>query len=153
VNETPDQPDPTTASAALVDEVALVARGDFFSTLPMYVVAAVVAASQHVSTAAGGTVMTEGEDGDCLFVVLSGSVDISVRGQVINRSASGDVLGELGLLVPGPCSATARCTTKSEFLRVDAAVLDELMLDYPEIGRGIITSLVRRLRKVGAVQP
>jgi CRP-like cAMP-binding protein len=138
---------------AIIDHVAILAKGDFFSSLPTHVLAAVVRASRHVAFDAGHIIMTEGEHGDCMFALLSGSVDIKVRTGTIRHCEPGDVIGDLGLLLPAPRSATATCTAASEFLRIDSAVLDELLLDYPEVGKGIITTLVRRLRQSGDSNP
>ncbi len=138
-----------TTESLLVERVAILSQGDFFSSLPMHVLAAVVKASHYVALGSGDIVMSEGEHGDCMFAILAGSVEITVEGKAIRHCSSGDVLGDLGLLVPGLRSATAVCAVASGFLRIDAPVLDELLLDYPEIGSGIIASLVRRLRVAG----
>ena len=54
----------------------------------------------------------------------------------------GSVVGELAVLVNEPRSATITAIDDCLLLRLRKAVFDELLLDYPEVARGVITALV-----------
>ena len=61
----------------------------------------------ELSYQSGDTVCREGEQGDALFVVLSGELDVlGGDGRVINRLGPGEVLGEMSLLHGGTRAAT-----------------------------------------------
>lgn len=129
-----------------IQRVALLDSVDFFRGLSAHVLASVAAVATEVQHAAGSRLMDEGADGDCMFVVAEGRVAIDQGGLRIAELGVGEVVGELAVLSPGPRNATAFVIEPALLLRLDAAVIDELLLDHPEVARGIIDVLVRRLR-------
>ncbi len=65
---------------------------------------------QTVRFAPGDRILTQGEAGDAAYMILSGSVEVSVGSGDKTRSlgtlTAGDVFGEMSLIDPGPRSAT-----------------------------------------------
>jgi hypothetical protein len=81
---------------------------------------------------AGGIVMNEGDPGDSLFIVASGSVRILVMGGhgrpfEIRRLDAGDFFGELAALTGRPRSATVVAVADCELLEVDRWALERLV--------------------------
>ncbi len=62
--------------------------------------------------AEGYLLITEGESGSKLYVVESGSLEVTINGTVIREMSRGNMLGELALLYDAPRSATVQCKTK-----------------------------------------
>ncbi|RYG67110.1 cyclic nucleotide-binding domain-containing protein, partial [archaeon] len=60
----------------------------------------------------GYTLITEGESGSKLYVVESGTLDVTINGSPIREMNRGSMLGELALLYDAPRSATVQCRTK-----------------------------------------
>jgi CRP-like cAMP-binding protein len=60
----------------------------------------------------GFLLITEGESGSKLYVVESGTLEVTINGSVIREMARGNLLGELALLYDAPRSATVQCKTK-----------------------------------------
>jgi CRP-like cAMP-binding protein len=58
----------------------------------------------------------------------------------------GATVGELAALVPEPRSASVTAAERTTVLRIDKAVLDELLVDRPEFATAIIRSLVAMIR-------
>jgi CRP/FNR family transcriptional regulator, cyclic AMP receptor protein len=48
--------------------------------------------------------------------------------------------------MPAPRTASVTAFEPTLVLRVDQAVLDELLVDWPELAHGVIAELVSRLR-------
>ena len=69
--------------------------------------------------AAGSALMTEGEPGDLYQVIVSGHVDISQHGSVINHQGPGTGVGEIALLFPTPRTATVTATDDVDTLSLD----------------------------------
>src|SRR5438128_2574135 len=67
---------------------------------------------------AGDTIISEGESGDSAFLIVSGSVEVSVGQGAATKSvgslAAGDVFGEMSLIDAAPRSATVRAKTDTE---------------------------------------
>ncbi|MDH5515799.1 MAG: cyclic nucleotide-binding domain-containing protein [Gammaproteobacteria bacterium] len=91
------------------------------------------------------------EQGDYLYILVSGKIGISIERQtsadkLIDTLTPGDCLGEMNLLDELPRSATAHVLEDSTLLSLDKGRLHGLLLSYPEISVGILRSLSLRLR-------
>lgn len=60
----------------------------------------------------GFLLITEGESGSKLFVVESGTLEVTINGTMIREMSKGSMCGELALLYDAPRSATVQCKTK-----------------------------------------
>lgn len=60
----------------------------------------------------GFTLITEGESGSKLYVVESGTLEVTINGTLVREMNRGSMLGELALLYDAPRSATVQCKTK-----------------------------------------
>jgi hypothetical protein len=85
---------------------------------------------------AGGIVVSEGDPGDSLFLIASGSVRILVvgghgRALEIRHLEVGDFFGEVAALSGRPRTATVVATTDCELLEVDHWALERLVEARP----------------------
>ena len=84
----------------------------------------------------GDILLTEGEAGETLFLLVGGTVKVFVRNPE-NRNLAvlelrgGDFFGEVAVLSGRPRSATITAATPCELLELDRAVLDELARTHP----------------------
>jgi len=101
---------------------------------------------------AGETIISEGEDGEDAFLIVSGSVDVSVgkeaKAQTIGTLNAGEVFGELCLIEPGPRSATITAVTHVECAVIAYDDFIPLMQNEPRRAIFYMKSLVRRLREI-----
>ena len=79
----------------------------------------------------GQALMTEGEEGGELFLLLDGIVDIEVKGDVVAEIGPGALLGERALLEGGKRTATVWAKTPIRVAVVPADAIDESAL--PEL--------------------
>ncbi len=90
-----------------------------------------VTLARNVELPAGSWLMREGEAGEEMFVVLSGSLEVSiVEGQVnevVATRGPGDVVGEMALLGSGRRTASVRAATPVTLLAVDREALAALL--------------------------
>ena len=63
------------------------------------------------------------------------------------RLGPGSVVGELAVLDPEERTATVTAVTTTLAFRLDKPAFDAALVDRPEIARGVITELVRRVRE------
>jgi CRP-like cAMP-binding protein len=96
----------------------------------------------------GERVIEEGADGESMFIVLRGSVHVSVlrNGAHIRLGSmrSGDCFGEMSLLTGEPRSATIRADSDCEVLEISKEVMGEVMRDSPETMTQLSEILAKR---------
>lgn len=129
-----------------IERVALLHQVEFFAGVPSHSLASVSRLAEEVEKESGEPLIVEGEEGDCLYAIARGRVRIEQGGRNLTELGVGEVVGELAVLSPGPRNASAIALEPSLFLRLGAEVVAELLLDYPQVTRGIIEVLVGRLR-------
>jgi CRP-like cAMP-binding protein len=79
----------------------------------------------------GSALVTEGEEGGELFLLLDGMVDVEVNGDPVAEIGPGALLGERALLEGGKRTATIWAKTPIRVVVVPADAIDESAL--PEI--------------------
>lgn len=133
-----------------IERVALLHGVEFFSGLPGHVLATLAHHAEEVDLPAEAVLVEEGDEADCLYVVARGRVRVESRGRGLASLGPGEVVGELGALVPRPRSATVTTAEPSLFLRVGADAIDELLFDHPAAARAMIDVLAERLYRSAA---
>ncbi len=86
----------------------------------------------------GDIVITEGEQGSSLYVVVSGEVKVFTkgpRGESVALAAlgEGDFFGEVSVLSGKPRTATITAATRSALLRLDRDKLDAIIARHPRV--------------------
>ena len=103
--------------------------------------------AEETEAAAGKVIFQEGDYGDCLYIIIGGSVRIH-RGErelaVLGRMQS---LGEMAVLDGSPRSASATALEDTTMIKVDREQFLDVMRSSPEIMQGIIRLLLARLRE------
>ncbi len=100
----------------------------------------------------GETVFVEGEQGDTLFIVISGKVKVGRRAadgreNMLSVMGPSDMFGELSLFDPGPRTATATVLTDTRLAYLAHSSLRPWIADRPEIAEQLLRVLARRLRR------
>jgi len=101
---------------------------------------------------AGQTLFQAGEPGESLFIVRSGSIELSIKdttGQkiVLMVAEERDLFGEISMLDAGPRSATAMALTDAELLVLDRDDLLLLFQKKPDAGLHMLAAMGRMTRK------
>ncbi len=99
--------------------------------------------------AAGEIVFDEGEPGEVLYVVVSGEVELTRRGplgeRLVARIAPGEFFGEMSVVLGGPRTVRARVVADAVLLELDAATLESMCVERPEIAIRMIRRLAVRV--------
>jgi hypothetical protein len=99
--------------------IALLRRVSFLRLLPMAGIEYLSGGLESVHIPAGSALFSQGDPGDCYYVVASGDVDVVRDGVQVARLGAGDGFGEMALLHDRPRAATI--LARSE---LDLRVLD-----------------------------
>jgi CRP/FNR family cyclic AMP-dependent transcriptional regulator len=107
---------------------------------------------EKVRFRAGDVILSEGEDGDRAYLIVSGSAEVIIgEGAKARRIATlkdGDVFGEMSLIEPGPRSATVRAVSDVECAATSYDDFMASMRENPEQAIEFMKVLVMRLRKM-----
>lgn len=91
--------------------------------------------SQSPGFGPGEVIVHEGADGESLYIVLAGRVEVSKQldGQtvVVRQLGEGEVFGEMTLFLDRPRSATVRAVEECRLLRVGRSAVRTLLADDP----------------------
>lgn len=133
-------------SRGLVERVAALHRVELFADIPGRVLAAVAQAAVEVRVSPGEVLMKEDAIEAHLYAIVEGRVRVHRGGRTLVELGPGATVGELAVLVPAPRTASVTVLEPTVALRVDKPVLDDLLVDWPELAQGVIAELVARLR-------
>jgi CRP/FNR family transcriptional regulator, cyclic AMP receptor protein len=100
---------------------------------------------------AGETVFSIGEPGDSLYIVGSGSVELSVKDNtgakiVLAKCGPGEQFGELSLFDHGARTASAVCIEDSTLLVLDREDLLAFLRRHPDASLDLLTTMGQRVR-------
>jgi CRP-like cAMP-binding protein len=130
---------------------AFLRNSELFESQPDEVIRAVLAQGQLLEFGPGEVVFHQGDQGDRLFVVKSGVLEVlsvptdATEAIPIAYLGTGEVLGELALLTGSPRSATVRSPEHAALFAVERAVFIDLMDTLPAFSRNLCVVLARRL--------
>ena len=102
----------------------------------------VLAGSATVSSLDANQILfSEGDPGDALYLIRSGSVMVSrsVAGRevVLAYVPAGQYVGEMALISDLPRTATVRAAVRTEVIRLEGAVFEQMMERHPDLARRV----------------
>lgn len=106
----------------------------------------------EINCGAGDIVFEEGEPGDNMYLILSGSVVIT-KGDldsptILAYRGAGEIFGEMALLENQPRSATVIALSDLRLVSANSSQFEQLLQEMPSVGRGIMEMLSGRLRNM-----
>ena len=76
----------------------------------------------------GECAINQGEKGNSAFLIISGSFNVEIDNKVIGGMSSGEIFGELSLILGEKRKATVRAITGSELVEIDSSFLKEYFI-------------------------
>ena len=101
--------------------------------------------SVEVSYPAGVVVVQQGDPGDSLCIIVSGTVEVRHDGRVVAVLSAGDFFGEISLFDGKPRTASVVAVDNVVLLTLRARDFDSLLND-PYVARAALKSLAERFR-------
>jgi CRP/FNR family cyclic AMP-dependent transcriptional regulator len=127
-------------------------QSDLFRDLNEIHLDLVLMVCEEISYLGEEYIFHQNDPGDALYIVARGEVDILMESQnsnnasmVVTTSKENDTFGEILLVDEGTRSASARCKTDTQLLRISRDRLLKLCYDYPEIGFHIMHRIAAEL--------
>jgi small-conductance mechanosensitive channel/CRP-like cAMP-binding protein len=136
----------------VAEEEQLLASVDLFSSLPPELRSQIARSAPMAVYGSGETVVRQGEDGQSMFVVLSGSVSVVLEPsrEEIARIQPGGYFGEMSLLTGEPRSATVLAVGDVVAVEIGADLFRRMATVHPEAIEKI--GMAAMVRKAGLEQ-
>jgi uncharacterized membrane protein len=136
-----------------MDRVTLLSNIPLFECLEEDDVTALAARLTEVCVSAGDVVFAAGDEGDTLFVIQDGAVEITVGAgrTVLAQLFPGQYFGELAVVDRMPRSATATALRDSKLLSLAREELVAFIRRKPDAAMLIMGELSERLRQTNAL--
>jgi len=135
----------TLPTISLVERVLFLRKVSLFAELApsdLKQIAGLAREAQHMD---GAVLGREGEAGDQLFLIASGTVRVETGARVIARRTTGEVIGEMSIVAEIPRIASLVCEGEVRVLSIGRRDFDAILRDRPSVARAIIRVLSARL--------
>ncbi len=132
-----------------IEKIAVLKETNVFKDLQDSVLASIAQIVEVLELPANLRFIQEGEIANEMFVIADGRVRVVRNDTLVIELNQGDTVGELAVFDPEPRSADVETAEPTILLKLDRALLRDVMLDQPEISEGIIQALARRIREQG----
>jgi CRP-like cAMP-binding protein len=130
----------------LVEKVLLLKSLSIFSDTPETILAEIAHLMVESVVADRQQVVKEGEVGNCMYIISEGTVEVHKGTHILARLGKRDFFGELALLDTETRSATVTAVGECHLFRIDQEPFYDLIESRPEVVRGVIKILCKRIR-------
>ena len=122
-------------------------KAELFGTLKESQLNTLLSKSNIESFLGGKMIFRQGEEANCLYVLIQGAVDLAVKAQeqidfmTSKIEREGAVFGTASLMEPFRYNVSATCLKPSEVLVIDASFIQKMMEEYPRMGMEMMKKL------------
>ena len=100
---------------------------------------------EWIELAGGETLFSQGDRGDCMYLVAGGRLQAVVSEEdgslrIVGEVAQGEPVGEMALLTGEPRTATIYAVRDSLLMKLDREVFEDLVREHP----GVLLNITRR---------
>ncbi len=96
----------------------------------------------------GATIIKQGDEGVGFYILEKGSVEVYKDDIKLNvLMFPGTIFGEMGNITNKPRTCTVKARTPTVVTRYEAAGMDEIIREYPDIALRIFMTLASRLER------
>jgi CRP-like cAMP-binding protein len=107
-----------------------------------------IAKSAKIANVKSGTqIITEGDDGNTMYVILVGTARVSRGGRKLATVGPGAAFGELALLSKGPRTASVIAMSDMEVAIITRRKLTRILEEAPAFARKLLESLADLVRE------
>lgn len=129
-----------------------VRKAPLFAALDQEAADSLRATMREVTLRRGEVLFTEGEPGECLYVIADGKVKLGMRSSdgrenLLAVLGPSQMFGELSFFDPGPRNSTATAVTDAVLLELGHQDLEPWLTGRPEVARQLLSALAARLRR------
>lgn len=99
---------------------------------------------------AGQVLFKQGEPGGLMYVLMSGTAEITVHNRVVETAGAGTILGEMAMIDDAPRSATVMAKSDCKVLAIERERFNFLIQQTPNFALYVMRVIAERLRRADA---
>jgi len=134
---------------SLEQEVELIRQFPIFSKIQPAMQKLLCFSSERLTYDAGQVMFNAGDPGDAAYIVIEGSIEISVPTPsgpiVVNTLGRNELIGEIAIFGEVPRTATAKALTRVETLKISKELFIKVIRENPDAAIELIRILAARL--------
>jgi len=134
---------------SLEQEVELIRQFPIFSKIQPAMQKLLCFSSERLTYDAGQVMFNAGDAADAAYIIIDGSVEISVPTPsgpiIVNTLGKNELLGEIAIFGDVPRTATARAIAKLEALKISKDMFVKVIRENPDAAIELIKILAGRL--------
>jgi len=107
--------------------------------------------SDHLERySANDAIFVEGTPGDLMYVIVTGQVEVQLRGRTVHTAVAGEIFGEMALIDDSARSASAIAKTDCVLAPIDETLFLHTVDRMPSFALHVMRVLADRLRSMDA---
>ena len=95
---------------------------------------------------AGTVIFGEGLEGNLMYVVVEGEIQISLHDKVLAIASPGEIVGEMALINSDIRSATATANTDCLLAPIDQSSFDSMLRHVPDFALHVMNVMADRIK-------
>ncbi len=99
-----------------------------------------------VEVPAGSVIITEGQEGSLMYVVMNGEAVISLKNKELAIAGPGEIIGEMALINSEIRSATVTARSDCTLAQIDQKSFESLLRYVPDFSMHVMNVLANRLQ-------
>jgi CRP/FNR family transcriptional regulator, cyclic AMP receptor protein len=139
---------------SLEQEVELIKKFPIFAKIQPAMQKLLCFSAERLTFAPGQEMFRVGDMGDAAYVVIDGTVEISVPSPsgpiVVNKLGRNDIVGEIAIFGDVPRTATATAQDKVDTLKISKELFNKIIRENPDAALELIRVLAGRLANTTA---
>lgn len=97
----------------------------------------------------GRVIFAQGEPGDCMYVIQSGTIEMLVGDRVVEVCGPNEAIGYMSMVDGAARASTARAREPAEVSVIDQRKFRFMVDEVPNFAGYIMTAMARRIRGLG----
>ena len=139
---------------SLEQEVELIRQFPIFAQIQPAMQKLLCFSAERLTYNPGQVMFKVGDMGDAAYIIIDGTVDISVPTPtgpiIVNKLGRNEIIGEIAIFGDVPRTATATATSKLETLRISKELFTKIIRENPDAALELIRVLAARLANTTA---
>lgn len=131
-----------------LEKVLILKSVSLFRNIPEETLAEVALSLKYVRAETDTTIVTKGELGRSMYIIISGRVRVHDGDKQIAILGPREIFGELAALNPEPRTSSVSAMTTTHLFRLDYETLHELISEHVDLATGVIQVLCQRLQSM-----